>query len=247
MSRIYFHAKDADAEIRGSERAFAGCLTNDIGIGLLMAQFSWGDAQKRLIASLGDTYAKDEKGLRLMLNGDADRKQFALADGTHARAWPVILNTAMRVGSRPVKLLARMHAQCEIHMWVDGPNREWLATIIAEGLRDGIMRGSMGWESVVEMLRDGDGPVVTSYSVCEPFPNPTAADWSPPEDEDGDEDWDAWYEIDQDTRWDMAMQVLRDRTGGLELKPENFDVYSFGAGLTAFDLRERLLPLEKVS
>lgn len=248
MSRIYFHAEDACAEVRGSERAHAGCLTNDIGVSLILAQFNY--ETERLYAGISDCYAKDEKSLRLMLNADSSSRTFSLADGTHARVWPVILNTCLRLGSGPLRLLTRLHAQCEIHAWVDGQNREWLAGIVDEGLRDGLMRKDSGWESVSEMLRSGEGPVVTSYSVCEPFPNPTVADWSPPPwpagpNEDEDENWDAWHDIDDDERWDMAMKGLRACSSGLELKPDDFDVFRFGVGLTAFDLRARLPELVK--
>ncbi len=255
MSRTYFHSKDGGAEVRGSERAHAGCLTNDIGIGLLLARCRWGPEFKRLCDSLvGNDYpARDERNLQTMLSVDASRLRFGLADGTQVQVWPVILNTSLRIGSRPLRLLTRLHAQMEIHAWVDGPNREWLAGIIAEGLRDGLMRNKVGWESVIELLRSrsGEGPVVTSYSVCEQFPNAGIADWSPPSNEeivkaggvvleDEEEDWDAWYDIDGDEQWDMAMAALRAKENRLELRPDDFDTYHFGCGITAFDLFERL-------
>jgi hypothetical protein len=247
MSRIYFHSEDDCAEVRGSERAYAGCLTNDIGVGLILSQFTY--EMDRLYAGLGDSFGRDEKRLRLMLNVDSTSRTFALADGTHARVWPVILNTCLRVGSGPLRLLTRLHAQCEIHAWVDDPNKEWLAEIVDEGLRDGLMRKDSGWESVSEMLRRVKGPVVTSYSVCESFPNAHVADWSPPIHDEGGEDeeleWDAWYDIDDADRWALAMKGLRASSSGLELKPDNFDVFGFGAGLSALGLRARLPELAK--
>ena len=32
MSRVYFHSKDGTAELRGSERAYAGCMCEDLMI-----------------------------------------------------------------------------------------------------------------------------------------------------------------------------------------------------------------------
>lgn len=245
MSRIYFHAKDGGSEVRGSERAHAGCLSNDIGIGLLLARCRWGTELARVCAALSDGRypVRDEQSLRLMLSVDAAEAVFKLADGTTAQAWLVILNTCLRVGSRPVRLLTRLHAQCEIHAWVDGPNRGWLAEIIEEGRRDGLMRADSGWESTIEMLRGGEGPVVTSYSVTDQFPNAHIADWEPPVGEDDDEDepnWDGWCDLPNDERWDLSMAALRAKDTGLELRPEDFDTFHFGVGITAFDLLDRL-------
>lgn len=244
MSCVYFHSPNEEAQVRGCERALAGCLTNDIGLAVLRPNDLWAEDKNRLMAALrhkAELRPKVEpRDLALHFRVDGHSYDITLADGTLANVWDVLLNTSMRLGSRPMRLMTRMHAQCEIHLWVDGPNRAWLADIIEEGRRDGLMRADMGWEAVVTLLRSrADEPVVTSYSVCERFPNAAVAGWKPTEVGGGGEaDWDAWYELPD--CWDRAMAGLRARGGGLELKPEGFDVFHFGVGVSAIDLMDRL-------
>ncbi len=107
----------------------------------------------------------------------------------------VELNTALVAGSDPIRLAAKIRGWCEVHAWVEGPDRKWLAGVIDEGLQAGLYRAGMwyvdgpcdgpasqhpdrkwssqGWEEVQDLLRESDdGPVVMSYSVCDQFPNP---------------------------------------------------------------------------
>jgi hypothetical protein len=137
----------------------------------------------------------------------------------------LVLNTVLVVGNDPLCLYARLHGQCEIHAYVEGPNRTWLANVIRDGLEYGVYRPEAGWESVVTLLRNReDEPVVTSYSICESFPNRDVADWVPPGEanEDDDAHEDAWYDLDADERWRLAMTALRVDTESLrELQPEN--------------------------
>jgi hypothetical protein len=44
-----------------------------------------------------------------------------------------------------VRFLARLHGQCEVHGWVAGKNRAWLADIIETGRETAILRDDMGW------------------------------------------------------------------------------------------------------
>jgi hypothetical protein len=107
-----------------------------------------------------------------------------------------------------------------------------------------VPRGYDGWPVVVSMLRKRDDePVVTSYSVCEGFPNHNMvqdaglielpfykdSDGKEYEDEYDTEPWDA---LSAGERWDLGMQALR---GGeddtwLELEPERWEYpdYHFG-------------------
>jgi hypothetical protein len=117
--------------------------------------------------------------------------------GQPLQAFSLILNTACQVGSDAVKLAARLHGQCELHAWVDGPNRAWLADIIQAGLHSGVFRkgiwyqdvpngpkdkwSDQGWGDVIALLRERDDePVVTSYSVTDRFPNRSLTTWNPP-------------------------------------------------------------------
>jgi len=156
-------------------------------------------------------------------------------DGENVHTFAVALNTALDLGNDAIKLSARLHGQCEIHTWVEGPNRKWLAEIIQAGLKRGIFRGGMGWDSVIELLESRDDePVVTSYSVCDRFPNSHTAKWKPPIVDD-EPDYDKWYDLPLQEQWQLAMAGIRDYAT-LEMKPEGWDEYCFGDGMNGFEL-----------
>lgn len=139
----------------------------------------------------------------------------------------VELNTALVAGSRPVQLAAKIHGWCEVHCWVEGPDRAWLAEIIAEGLAAGIYRrglwyadrpdaprdkwSSQGWEEVTALLeRRDDEPVVMSYSVCESFPNQFIGGWMPPWPDGVPERYDALTDeqkLERDDRQDAFYEL----------------------------------------
>lgn len=134
------------------------------------------------------------------------------------------LNSALAIGNDAIKLMARLHGQCEIHCFVEGKNRQWLANIIKKGLDQKIFRGNMGWDEVLELLeRDSDGPVVCSYSVSDCFPNNYLAECD--------------EETPYEEQWDLCMEKLRSGEGCLELKPNDWDDYKFGAGISGFDFK----------
>lgn len=208
MSRVYFHSPSGTAELNGSERAWLGSLCNDLALGVLDLQH---DAEK--IAGLVDQQelsplpgvydfegrARWRSHLRLALT--VGMREVLSWHGHTLSSFSLILNTACATGSDAVKLAARLHAQCELHAWVDGPNRAWLADIMQSGLDAGVFRkgfpfqdgpggperwSSQGWDKVMELLRSRDDePVVTSYSVTDRFPNRHVAEWSPPPMPDG--------------------------------------------------------------
>lgn len=223
MSRIYFHSPSAEAEIRGSERAWMGCVTTDVGIAPLKPLR---DIRAKIRASYEP---RDEQGYETLLRvGNAS---FVVGDQV-VSAWETLLNTCLAIGNDALCLMARLHAQCEIHAWVRGSDRAWIAGVIEEGLRAGLMRQGQGWPELVEFLRSRDDePVVTSYSVCDRFPNRHAAGWTPPTDEDGEPNTDAWYDLPADERWRLAMPGIEDM---------RFDASSlrrpFGHKKTAFDV-----------
>ena len=220
MSAIYFHSQSADkVRVSGRERANAGQIVDGIALGVLRPDDCWWQDRDRLLASMDPPLPWEwapARGVALYLRTSDERLSFRLDDGSRARAWDVRLNTAMRLGSRPVRLMTRLHGQCEVHAWVAGQNRAWLAEIVDEGLRDGVMRTGMGWDKVATLLRTRDDePVVTSYSVCDQFPN-------------------------NGEPWETAMPALAASGGGLEIKPDDFDTFYFGAGVSAMDLLSRL-------
>lgn len=243
MSRVYFHSEHGTAELRGSERAYAGVMCSDLLAAVLRVD-SQEDFSRRLsplrrviggYPRTAEHGAAFQRALRLYLGGMSDG--YFLVDGREHSVFSVGLNTAYVMGSDPVKLLARMHGQCEIHAYVEGPNRAWLAGIIEQGRAAGIMRAEQGWEEVAALLRErDDGPVVTSYSVCEQFPNGHVAQFEYPEDENGENDWEAWYELSEDERWARGIAGLRAGSmgRGLELKPDNWAAFHFNSGMNGF-------------
>jgi hypothetical protein len=139
--------------------------------------------------------------------------------------------------------MARLHGQCELHAYVEGANRAWLADIIERGRETDVLRPQMKWEQVAEFLRSRDDcPVVTSYSVCDQFPNRHVAGWVAPMSKYEDtgeeyEDTDAWYDLPEAERWQRAMDGLRAQGNGLELKPDNWNTFHFRDGVNGFQLR----------
>lgn len=139
--------------------------------------------------------------------------------GAQLDSFAVALNTALAIGGDVVRLMARIHSQCEIHGFIPPEDCEFVANIIAKGRKSGLCRSEMGWQGVSELLKtaafDGN-PVVMSYSVTDTFPG-----------------WDG--EKDEAKPWDEAFAAL-DKS--LAIKAEGWGDYFFGNGLTFFDLHE---------
>jgi hypothetical protein len=166
-------------------------------------------------------------------------------EGEPLRGLSLMLNTVLVLGSDPLCLMARLDGQCEMHAYVEGPHRGWLARVIEDGLSTGLFRKELpptdkesepaptGWTDVVTLLRARDDqPVVTSYSVSGWFPNPGICDWEPPP----GSDCDAWYDLDPAKQWEMGMAALRATPdSGLELRPDRLR-YPFGHCRTLLDV-----------
>lgn len=273
MSRVYFHSPSDTAELLGSERAWLGGLVSDLATGMLHLHYD-NDALRALLppghhirqrtgSDWADSYAL------YFRTGDSELVRYR---GKSLSTFSLALNTATAVGNDQMKLAARIHGQCELHAWVDGPNRAWLADIMQAGLDSGVYRKgywyepaaggerlwqSMGWESVIGLLRTRDDePVVMSYSVCDGFPSAYVGDWMSrrPEDTDQDEHSDAWYELDSAEQWRISMAVLRASGDGLEIRPDDWATFRFTHELSVLDLRapdweqrvQRALGLESV-
>lgn len=237
MSCIYFHSEHGEARLSGRERAYAGVLCSDLMLG------AFGDltyAKRWLVPLLReDSWIRKsmdfEDSLRLGLRSMDD---VFVVDGEEIEVWLVSLNTAWVLGGDPLRLLARLHGQCEIHCWVDGPNRQWLASIMRDGRECELYRPNEGWESVIELLESrDDGPVVCSYSVCESFPGyGSLPDDHPLRLRDDDDALDDFYEMPPHRAWADCMENLRSDNGGLEMKPERWEQFRFGNGMSAFSL-----------
>lgn len=243
MSRIYFHSPSGEAEIRGSERAWMGNIINGYLYNALdFDPFGSGPpAILRLIPQSSYLHREYQpgpiSGFLMMARTwvAASRESFVLPDGTDLDKFEVALSTACDAGSDPVKLMARLHGQCEIHAYVEGPNRAWLAGIIEEGRKLHLLRNNMGWEELIVFLRQRDDePVVTSYSVCEQFPNAYAALG---DDALDDNRRDAWSGLPRDQRWAQAMAGIRSNRY-LEMRPDNWNGFAFGGGINGYELQE---------
>jgi hypothetical protein len=269
MSRVYFHTQhEGEAELLGSERAHMHLLPRDIGASMIPSWAVDDEPLYRVIRpELHDKYTVkthhgrpwpaewprkvDRERLTLSLGGFAPR--IFCKGGRDLDTDCLLLNTQLAIGSDALALMAKLEGQCEIHAWVDGPDRAWMADVIQQGLDAGLYRDGMGWDKVQELLRSGsEGPVVTSYSVCDGFPGwhlINQATWPPgvertwsalteEEQQQREAGNEAWYELPQDEQWESAMYVLRENKSGLwggQISPEALRG-RFGHGLSMVDL-----------
>lgn len=258
MSRLYFHSQsDEVAELRGSERAHASFVVNQIAVGLLNIDgFQREDQLRDWLPQ--SHYLKHERSGRFaqsyatafFVGGD---ESLIVKNGKSINTWELALNTALAIGNDTVRFMARLHAQCEIHGYIEGSNRAWIASIIDTGLKSGLYRTNQGWDAVTTALRARDTePMVMSYSVTNSFPNSEVGDWLPEWPEGVEHSWsaltpdqqtereirsEAWYELPRNEQWERSLRTLRAQSHrGLELKPDDWIDYRFGHNLTVWDL-----------
>lgn len=233
MSRIYFHSPSGTAEVSGRERARFGVTCGDVALALLGVKFHNDPIQRLLppghyLQGAGFNPTSFETWFSV-----GDNRGLVLPDGRTANPFTVALNTVAVVGDDVLRFMARVHGQCELHGYIEGPNRGWFADLIDDGREDKLLRAEMGWEATASLLRQRDDePVVTSYSVCQSFPNPGIAGWT------DDQDGDGFYELPRDEQWSRALAGLRASQDGLEWKPDRWASFRFGDGITAMELRE---------
>lgn len=267
MSRVYFHSPSGTAELRGSERAWLGGLVSDLALGMLdLRDIRHIDRLRELLhpdhylhaypmnpgPGHGPSWA-NSYATAFHIGWD-DRTPLMQYAGKPISTFSLVLNTAALLGNDAIKLAARIHGQCEIHAWVDGPNRSWLAGIMQAGLDAGIYRkgfwfndgpdgprkwSDQGWGDVIALLQSRDDePVVMSYSVCGGFPDYDIGDWMDrrPDGVDEDEHSEAWYDLDDAEKWRISMAGLRASGDGLELRPDDWGSFRFTHELSVLDL-----------
>lgn len=254
MSRIYFHSPNDTVEVRGPERHRGARICVDLTmLALAIDEYDPGSDPIRRVVELPE-YARKDSSLRFSEHVRRQVMDFMsegpafLGPRGKVSGFTLSLNTAQAFGSDAVRLLARLHGQCEMHAYVEGRNRAWLAGIVKRGLESRVLRRrlhgySLGWEDVVDLLeKRDDEPVVTSYSITEGFPNAEYAmrgGWE-------SDDRDAFYDLSEEEQWRLAMAGLRDDEGyTVEIRPYDdeyglgaFDRYRYGCGTNAFELRE---------
>jgi hypothetical protein len=268
MSSVAFHSPDHETvRVGGAERAYAGRLCDRILHGVLdYASFpSMEDSTlsrlKRMIKP--DHYlakyvtSRDDAGLiQGLSNAIGGYGECLYWNGQPVRGFSLALNTAIVLGSDPLRFSARMHGSCEIHGFVQGEHRAWLASIIDAGMASGVLRAAPqtqygNWPAVVAMLQTSTAtPVVMSYSVTESFPNFAVTSghdfeekpWSKMSESEQEamrERASAFDELDDDDRWRQAFSALtRISDGGcdLEMRPSDWNTFRFTHELSALDL-----------
>lgn len=232
MSSIAFSTPSDEARVRGPERFMMGALCND----LMLAAFGPREHRDWLKPLLPPELGGwSPRNVEYWLRGGG--RLLAGPEGV-SDAWTLGLNTALTLGNDTVRLMARLHGQCEIHCWAEGKDRPWLAKMIRAGLRDRLLRDGMGWEAVAGLLEARtDEPVVCSYSVCESFPGPHMLPAGHPLRDAADDDGDAFYDLPPAEAWEACMQGLRESDDLLQIRPEDWHAFRFGNGLDAFSLR----------
>lgn len=246
MSCITFTAETWSVDIRGTERAYAGLLTTDLLLTALGMQgpFSWHPEYvvnpPREDAPGADSILRTKVtiGTQMVVDPGDDENE-----PVHAPSFELAINTALVMGSDPIRLLARMHATCELHGYMFPHDRAFIADIIEEGVESGILRQYMsyytyegatpsGWLALAEHLRQPDlSPVVMSYSVCDSFPNYSI--WSEGGNEGGYEEYAA---LSEGRQWSECFVALTKLRPWARLEEKSFCDTHIEPGTTAFDL-----------
>lgn len=276
MSAVYWRTRSGeDATLRGPERAWCGSISGMLAEMVVPTRYLGaeehplsrlvvedGVRQSLTLGPVSDGFTSDdrerhqnrESNLRLYLGfGMADWhikwRPTETSDPIKSNAWHLGLNTAIASGSPTYAFMARLHAQCEIHMWVAQENRAWLADLIDNSLKQNILRKalhrkdldgtyakpeSMGWEKIVTLLRsEVPGPVVTDFSGTDSFPSPPP-DWEPKhQGPDEGHRYEAFYALDFEEQWDLVFAHL---SPTLEVTPENLTEQGFGDGYSWYDV-----------
>lgn len=238
LSRIYFHTKKREVEVRGTERAYMNVLCGDITNAIFRPLITAYKEPQRILNYIPkDSYLHSVSSINIKRDFEtfiSVSDGYLLFKNQKVACFDLILNTALVVGSDPIKLYARIHGQCEIHCYILPNNFEWLSKIIQQGLNSNIFRGGIRgyptrWDDVLELLKNTkDSPIVLSYSVCDQFPNRFVAKWE--DDCDGED----WYKLSGEQQWELAFSEL-EKDKGLEITPENWDDFYFMDGISAFD------------
>lgn len=254
MSRIYFHAPHRTTEVRGSERAYMAGLASDMALAVLSMSDQdrdWiipflRDAPEYVAADLASEKRESRYGGFSTWFHVAHGGGFELA-GQFVGCTELALNTLIATRSPVLSLMAHLHGWCEEHGFVEAENARWLGDIIRNGRHDSILRPEQGWEDVLtllaEVVESGQGPVVTSYSVCESFPNRYLlgseffVPWTEGQEENPEDDAarERWEKLSNDEAWALATDGLRTREYRREISPEEQDI-GYQSGASAFDL-----------
>ena len=245
MSSIYFHSRSGESALRGSERAYMGGMCFDLFTMALGLDSSYraGEWLKPFLPTNFLVTEMDSPRFASTLKTwlKVDNRASLVSSGEHLDAFSLALNTAIVMGNEQIRLMARLHGQCELHCYVEGENRRWLAGIARRGRDARIFRPNQGWENVISFLEsNSQEPVVCSYSVCERFPNSSFLPDNHPLRQEGipTDQRDEYYDIPEEEAWDICMPMLRASGGGLAINEESLSELRFGHCKSAFCLLE---------
>jgi hypothetical protein len=239
----------------GADRAHFSFLAERMFVGLFDMDdpHNWEKIAPHVIT---DAYTDKRTALLNDIKGHFSARPALHIDGKPIDLFVAKLNTALSYGSDAMKLAARLHGQSELHCWVAGKNRVWLADIIENApttiFRVDVATGESYWKPIIESLRETDeGDAVFSYSVGSSFPlveydKKFLDSLSEMDDEDEEIEREAiyysWAEKPYTERWDDTIDEFKEQTKTqmLELTPDNWDSYYFGRGPDALNILEKL-------
>ena len=241
MSAIYFHTPGGTATVRGSERTLAGSFAKHaLEYALRLPGIdipSMPHPMHKLLTPKAREYSKLISLTELLSSEGFIGNELVTMSNKPVDLWTTGLNTGLILAAPAMKLLLRVHGTCELHSFIQGTHRAWLATLIQEGLAQRVLSAGAGWDSVAELcLQSSFEPVVLSYSACEQFPNRHAAlrgGWvQEPKDPEGE----LWYKLSIKERWSTAWRGLEKEADSLEWRPSRWDQFRFEDGLDGFEL-----------
>lgn len=231
MSHILFASPESEIRISGRERALMGIYLSNIPLAIYPPWLPEDEPWSRLVRP--DSYLLAPSNARAW--AERFRTAWQIADH-HFTVNPldVSLNTASAIGSDELRVMAWIHGQCEVHGYIEGVHRPWLAARIDRALDVGLIRrdpfGYDGWPALATWLRDDtQHPVVMSYSVCDQFPaEPPGL---------SDEEYEAWEEMPNSAKWVGGLDRLRAGGGNVgALDPDTIADRRYGDGRSILDL-----------
>lgn len=247
MSVIYFHTPGGTAKVRGSERALAQQFADHaLHFALRLPEGSVRPHPiEKLLTEKARMYLESVTLSELVTLSGEIGEHLVVKESRPLDLWTVGLNTGLVLGSPAMKLLLRVHGTCEIHSFIQGHNRKWLAELISVGLTQRVLSVDAGWPALQELcLQSAFEPMVLSYSVCDQFPNRHMAlrgSWQlEPDDQEGER----WYSLSTKERWRTAWDGLQRQPGNLEWNPERWDLFRFDDGLDGFELYDHAVSLK---
>lgn len=237
MSRIIFDSKDKRAEVYGSERFYMAHVCSEFMKMSMDVSDSFDNELKdhwtrKVIPK--DSYLHTMRDYANSFNTwvSVGNENFEYKGESYS-VFHMTLNTALTMGSYPVKLFAFIHGQCEIHGYIIDENKEFVASVIEEGLDIGLYRKNQGWEGVIKLLQESTGPVVMSYSVCDVFPE----EFRTFNEEEDDYD----YDEPIDEVWDRAIVEIMDSPCILSISKEAMDSVLYSHMFTGYSFKNMVM------